>query len=106
MTSRARIERSHRAIARISDSLEAAQKELSAIGTSLGTGANDLRKDVTKLLRDTRREVTKMSKTTRRDLERLQKDVGATSKAKPRRAQPRKAKAKSTTASRARRKRS
>jgi ABC-type transporter Mla subunit MlaD len=99
------VEKSHRAIGRISKSLEAAQKDLTAIGTSVGTGASDLRKDVAKLLRDTRREVTKMSKTVRRDLDRLQKDVSTASKPKARRAQPRKAKAKSATASRARRKR-
>lgn len=82
---RARIENNDRVIGRVAKSLEAAQKDLTAIGGSLGTGASDLSKDVVKLLRDARRDVTKMRKTVRRDLEHLQKDLGAASGVKPRR---------------------
>ena len=103
-SARVRLENNDRAIGRITKSLEASQKDLAAIGGSLGTGASDLRKDVAKLLRDARRDLTKMSKTVRRDLERLQKDVGAASKAKPRRAQPKSSRAKSGAAPRTRRK--
>lgn len=101
---RARVQKNDRAIGRISKSLEAAQKDLAALGGSLGAGASDLRKDVAKVLRDASRDVTKMSKTVRGDLERLQKDVSAASKAKPRRARPKPSRAKSSAASRTRRK--
>jgi hypothetical protein len=103
---RARFEKNDRAIGRVTKSLEAAQKDLAAIGGTVGTGAGDLRKDVAKLLRDANRHVTKMSKTVRRDLERLQKDVTAASKAKPRRARTgtSRAKPRTRTAPRTRRK--
>jgi hypothetical protein len=87
-TASAHLEQSDRAIGRIGESLAAAQKDLTAIGDSLGSGAGDLRRDVTKLLRDARRDVTKMSKLVRRDLAHLQKDIGAVSGARPRRARP------------------
>ena len=74
-TAKARFERADRAIGRVAKSLETAQKDLAAIGGSLGAGASDVRKDVAKLLRDASRDVNKMSKAVRRDLERLQKDV-------------------------------
>jgi septal ring factor EnvC (AmiA/AmiB activator) len=99
-TARARHQKTDRAIDRITKSLDAAQKDLSAIGGGLGTGAGELRKDVSKRLRDARRDVTKMSKTVRRDLERLQKDLSAgskakaSSKAKPARARPKATRAK------------
>jgi len=83
---RARLVKNEQALGRIAKSLEAAQKDLAAIGGSLGTGARDVRKDVAKLLRDANRDVTKMAKALRRDLERLQKDVSAASKPKARRA--------------------
>ncbi|MGA2321615.1 MAG: hypothetical protein ABSG95_12875 [Solirubrobacteraceae bacterium] len=105
---RARIEKNERAIGRIAKSLDAAQKDLSAIGGSLGTGASDLRKDVAKLLRDARRDVTKMSKAVGRDLERLQKDLSAPpkarAKAKPARPRSASARAKTGAATRTRRK--
>jgi hypothetical protein len=111
---RVRFEKNNRAIGRIVKSLDAAQKDLAAVGGSLGTGAGDLRKDVARMLRDARRDVTKMSKTVSRDLERLRKDVSSASKAKPskakpskakaRRARPAKARAKSSVAARSRRK--
>ncbi len=63
------------AISRVTKSLEAAQADLERVGGSLGAGASDLRRDVTKLVRDAHRGVTKMSNLVRRDLERLQKDV-------------------------------
>jgi hypothetical protein len=94
---RARFEKNDRVIGRVVKSLEASQKDLTAIGGSLGTGASDLRKDVARLLRDARRDLTKMRKTVRRDLEHLQKDVTSASKAKPkpRRGQPKSSRAKS-----------
>jgi hypothetical protein len=103
-TARARLEKNDRAIGRVAKSLEAAQKDLTAIGGSLETGASDLSKDVVKLLRDARRDVTKMSKTVRRDLEHLQKDLSAASRAKARRARPGPSRAKSGSAPRTRRK--
>lgn len=103
-SARARFEKSDRTIGRIAKSLEAAQKDLTAIGGNLGTGASDLSKDVLKLLRDARRDVAKMSKAVRRDLEHLQKDVSAASMAKPRRARRASPPAKSGGAPSARRK--
>lgn len=91
-TARARLEKNDRTIGRVAKSLEAAQKDLTAIGGSLGTGATDLSKDVVRLLRVARRDVTKMSKTIRRDLEHLQKDLSAVSRSKPRRARSSKVK--------------
>jgi chromosome segregation ATPase len=78
---RKRCEENNRVIDRVAKSLETAQTDLSAIRGSVGAGASDLRKDVTRLLRDARRDLTKMSKAVRRDLERAQKDL--TSAAKP-----------------------
>jgi hypothetical protein len=95
----AKIEKSDKAVGRIAKSLDAAQKDLTSIGGSLGTGARDMRKDVAKLLRDARRDVTKLGKAVRRDLERLQKDVTVAAKPKPSRARPKakgKAKAKAS----------
>jgi hypothetical protein len=87
---RARFEKNHRAIGRLTKSLDSAQKDLAAIGT----GAGDLRKDVAKRLREARKDVTKMGNTLRRDLERLQsKDSrSASKKAKPKKAKARRAK--------------
>ena len=76
-----RVEHTDRAVRRIVKSLDAAQKDLAAIGASLGTGAAGLRKDVARMLRDARRDVEKMGHAVRRDLEQLQKDVA---KATPR----------------------
>ena len=102
-TAHVRATKNDRAIRRVAKSLEAAQKDLAAIGSSLGTGAGDVRKDVAKLISDARRDVAKMGTAVRRDLERLQKDVSGASKAKPRRARPAPSKAKPR-AARARRK--
>lgn len=74
---RARYEEGGRAIDRLAKSLEAAQKDLSGLRGSIGTGAEDLRKDLSRLLRDARRDVGKMSKAVRRDLERVQKDLAS-----------------------------
>src|ERR1700682_94674 len=92
-TAKAPFEKADRSIGRVAKSLETAQKDLSAIGGSLGAGASDVRKDVAKLLRDASRDVAKMSRAVRRDLERLQKDVAAASKKKPPRARAKRAKA-------------
>jgi hypothetical protein len=91
---RARFEKNHRAVGRLAKSLDSAQKDLSSIGGSVGTGASDLRKDVAKRLREARKDVTKMGNTLRRDLERLQgKNSGsAAKKAKPKKAKARRAK--------------
>jgi len=70
-------EENDRAIARAKKTLEAAQKDLSAIRGSVGSGGRDLRKDVAKLLRDAGRDLEKMNTAVRRDLERLQKDLVA-----------------------------
>jgi hypothetical protein len=88
----ARVAKDDHTIRRVSKSLDAAHKDLTAIGTNLGAGAGDLRKDVVKLLRDARRDVARMGAIVRRDLERLQKDVRAASTVRPARAaKPRRA---------------
>jgi len=80
---RARAEDDARRLEHINASLEAAQKDLAAIGGSLGTGMLDLRRDVGKLLRDARRDLHKMRRAVQRDLERLQRDLTAAATAKP-----------------------
>lgn len=64
-------------------SLEAAQKDLAAIGGSLGTGVRDLRRNLLRLLRDARRDTLKLRRAVQRDLSRLQKDLSAAATAKP-----------------------
>ena len=86
---RARAEDDARRLEHIAESLEAAQKDLTSIGGSVGTGVRDLRRDVTKMLRDARRDLLKMRRAIQRDLDRLQKDVSAAAAAKPPRARPR-----------------
>jgi hypothetical protein len=82
---RKRCEQNGRAIDRLAKSLEAAQAELTALRSTMGSGAGDLRKDLARLLRDARRDVGKLGKTVRRDLERIQNDlVSATSKSSSR----------------------
>jgi hypothetical protein len=92
----ARFEENDRVIGRIAESLEVAQNDLAKLGGSLEAGAGDLRRSLTRLLRDARRDATKMSKATRKDLERLQKDIAAAAKAGPRAGR---AKARTATAS-------
>jgi len=90
-TAAAHAEDDARRIDHINASLEAAQKDLAAIGGSLGTGVNDLRRDVSKLLRDARRDLLKMRRALMRDVDRLQRDLTAAATAKPpaaRRARP------------------
>jgi hypothetical protein len=79
----ARAEDNARRLERVTQSLEAAQKDLSAIGGSLGTGVRDLRRDVNRLLRDARRDLLKMRRAVQRDLDRLQSDLAAAATAKP-----------------------
>jgi chromosome segregation ATPase len=101
---RKRYEQNGRALDRVAKSLDAAQSELSALRGSMGSGASDLRKDLSRLLRDARRDAGKLSTTIKRDLERIQKDLAsATSKSAPRarRAHPN-GKAQSATARRSR----
>jgi energy-coupling factor transporter ATP-binding protein EcfA2 len=82
---RKRYEQNGRALDRVTKSLESAQGELSALRGSMGSGASDLRKDLSRLLRDARREAGKLSNTIRRDLERIQKDLASTAaKSSPR----------------------
>src|SRR5258708_1833219 len=61
------------ALGRLAKSLEAAQRELSGLGGSIGDSGTDLRKDVERLLRDASRNLSKMSAAVRREAERLQK---------------------------------
>ena len=79
---RAQAEDDARRLEHISASLEAAQKDLAAIGGSLGTGVRDLRRDVNRLLRDARRDLVKMRRAVQRDLERLQRDLTSAATAK------------------------
>jgi len=60
---------------RVMRSLESAQKDLAAIGGSVGAGAGDLRRDVKRLVRDASRDVGRMRRAVQRDLARLQKDL-------------------------------
>jgi hypothetical protein len=78
----ARLAENDRLVKRVGSSLEVAQKDLGKLGGSVGTGVTDLRKNLTRLLRDARRDATKLSNATRKDLERLQKDVAAAAKPK------------------------
>jgi chromosome segregation ATPase len=80
---RARAEDDAHRLERISQTLEAAQKDLASIGGSVGTGVRDLRRDVNRLLRDARRDLGKMRRSVQRDLERLQKDLTSAAAAKP-----------------------
>ena len=95
---------SHRTIGSLAKSLEAAQRELSGLGGSMGEGGNDLPKDVERLLRDASPGLGKLSTNVRREAERLQKELsrpgarGAKPKAKRAGAKP---KAKRATAKRA-----
>jgi hypothetical protein len=79
----ARGEDNVRRLEHVTQSLEAAQKDLSAIGGSLGTGVRDLRRDVNRLLRDARRDLLKMRRAVQRDLDQLQSDLAAAATAKP-----------------------
>ena len=80
---RAGAEDDARRLEHIAESLEAAQKDLGAIGGSLGTGVRDLRRDVNRLLRDARRDLLKMRRAIQRDIDRLQKDLTSAATAKP-----------------------
>lgn len=80
---RARAEDDERRLDRVMQSLEAAQKDLTAIGGSVGTGVGDLRRDLSRLLRDARRDVVKMRRAVQRDLVRLQKDLTKAATARP-----------------------
>jgi len=95
---RKRIEENDRVIRRISDSLDVALKDLPKVGGNVGAGVGELRKDLSKLLRDARSHATKMSKATRKDLEKLQKDMMAAAKSKP--SKPSRGAARKTTAAR------
>jgi ABC-type transporter Mla subunit MlaD len=77
-SAKAKTEGDARVLDRVSQALEAAEKDLASIGGSLGAGARDLRKDVKRMLRDARRDLKKMSKALQRDLEQLQKDLTKT----------------------------
>ena len=99
----ARSVQNERAIARIKELLEVVQKETTAIRGSLGAGRSDLRKDVSKMLREVRRDVEKMNKAVRRDLERLQKELASTAKAGPTRARRKAAPSPGRTTARGRR---
>lgn len=85
---RARAEDDAHRLDRISQTLEAAQKDLAAIGGSVGTGVRDLRRDVSRLLRDARRDLHQMRRAMQRDLERLQKDLSSAAPPKPNGARP------------------
>ena len=78
-----RAEDDARRLERVSASLEAAQKDLTAIGGSLGTGVRDLRRDVNRLLHDASRDLLKMRRAVQRDIERLQRDLIAAATSKP-----------------------
>jgi len=72
-----------RLVKRITDALDAAQEDLAKLSGDVGSGVTDLRRDLSKLLRDARRHAGKLGTTTRKDLERLQKGLAGTAKSKP-----------------------
>lgn len=74
---RAKGEADAKRLEHLSQTLEAAQKDLSVIGGSVGEGVKDLRRDVATLLKDARRDLTKMRRSVQRDLDRLQRDLTA-----------------------------
>ena len=80
---RARAEDNVRRLDHVTQSLEAAQKDLASMGGNVGTGVRDLSRDVNRLLRDARRDLTKMRRALQRDLDRLQKDLTSAATAKP-----------------------
>jgi hypothetical protein len=80
---RARAEDDARRLEHITQSLEALQKDLGAIGGTLGTGVRDLRRDVNRLLRDARRDLVKMRRAIQRDLDQLQKDMTSAATGRP-----------------------
>ena len=80
---RARAEEDARRLDHMSTSLKAAQKDLGAIGGSLGTGVRDLHRDVNRLVRDARRDLVKMRRAVQREMGRLQHDLTAAATAKP-----------------------
>jgi hypothetical protein len=79
----ARCTENDRLASRITNSLEVAQADLAKLSGSVGSGVHELRRDLSKLLRDARRHAGKLGRTTRKDLERLQKDLAAAAKSKP-----------------------
>jgi hypothetical protein len=83
-----------RLMARVVKSLDTAQADIAKVGGSLGTGVSDLRRSLSRTVRDAQRHAAKMSKATRRDLERLQHDISNAGRPKAKRA--------STTAKRSR----
>jgi len=82
-----------RLIRRITDSLDVAQADLAKLRGDVAAGVSDMRRELSKLLRDARRNAIKMGNATRKDLERLQKDMVAATKPKPRSAGAAKARA-------------
>jgi Ala-tRNA(Pro) deacylase len=95
---RAAAEDDARRLDHITEGLETVQKDLAALGGSLGAGAKDLRRDVTGLLRDAHRDLNKMRRAVQRDLDRLQSDLTrvATGKVPPARRAKRQAAASSS----------
>ncbi len=69
-----------RLVRRIADSLDVAHADLEKLRGSVGSGVNDMRRDLAKLLRDARRDARKLATRTRKDLEKLQKDMATTAK--------------------------
>jgi hypothetical protein len=72
-----------RAIRRVAQSLEVAQADLAKLSGSLGAGAADVRRDLTRGIRDARHHAVKLVKAAQKDLERLQQDVASATRTKP-----------------------
>jgi hypothetical protein len=99
-----------RAIRRVAQSLDVAQADLAKLSGSLGAGAADVRRDLTRGIRDARHHAVKLVKAAQKDLERLQQDVASATRTKPaakaskaaaKRAPAKRATAKAATAKRA-----
>jgi ABC-type transporter Mla subunit MlaD len=86
-----------RALERVNKSLDAAAEALKAVSGDAGAGARELRRDLTKMLKDARRDATRMSKSMRKELEQLQRAVTTSRPAKRKPARRAPARAKATT---------
>lgn len=70
---------------RIGESLESVQKSLGAMRGHMRTGAEDIGKDVDRMVKDARRDLTKLARALRRDVDDLQVAVSGEKKPAPRR---------------------
>jgi ABC-type transporter Mla subunit MlaD len=68
---------------RLSESLEAAQKALSALGSDVSQGTRDLKANLERLIQDARRDAAKLAEAVRSDLDEFRKSVSKGAERKP-----------------------